>query len=270
MRVPAAVEAGISPRSNSAALLGKPAIIRTVLVLLVSALVIFWLGRYTDVDLVLADRVFDQGARGFPGRNAWLLDAFSHGILKVTLTGAAVLTIVAAVVDLVRPRASFGFRLRLQVVALSAVMVPLVTSMLKKSSIAHCPWDLERYGGTQAYVRLFEALPHGALPGHCLPGGHASTALWLLSLCVFWLPHAPRKALAVAAAAATFGFAVGWGQQLRGAHFLTHTLWSVWIASAIVLALIAGQQWRLRARHAASPAARPQLEPALEDASLER
>jgi membrane-associated PAP2 superfamily phosphatase len=257
--------------SNSAPLLGKRAIVRIALLLLVSALAILWLGRYTDVDLMLADRIFDQGARGFPWRNAWLLDAFSHGILKVALTGAAVLTIIVAVVDLVRPRASFGFRRRLQVVALAAVLVPLVTSMLKKASIAHCPWDLERYGGTQPYIRLFEALPHGALPGHCLPGGHASTALWLVSLCVFWLPHAPRKALAVAVAAATFGFAVGWGQQLRGAHFLTHTLWSVWIASAIVLVLVAAQQWRLRTRQARSPAARPQLEPALlEDAALER
>jgi membrane-associated PAP2 superfamily phosphatase len=252
-------------------LLGKRAIVRIVLWLLVSALAIFWLGRFTDVDLMLADRVFDHGAGDFPLRHAWLAETFSHRVLKLVLTAAAVLTIIAAVVDLVRPRASFGLRLRLQVVALSAILVPLVTSLLKRSSVGHCPWDLERYGGAQPYVRLFEALPHGAQPGHCLPGGHASTALWLLSLAVFWLPHAPRKALAVAVAAATFGFAVGWGQQVRGAHFLTHTLWSVWIATALVLVVITAQQWRLRARHLRLPAASGQLEPALlEDAALER
>jgi membrane-associated PAP2 superfamily phosphatase len=27
-------------------------------------------------------------------------------------------------------------------------------------------------------------------------------------------------------------------QQMRGAHFLTHTLWSAWIACAIVLLLV--------------------------------
>ena len=32
-----------------------------------------------------------------------------------------------------------------------------------------------------------------------------------------------------------FGLGVGWVQQLRGAHFLTHTLWSGWIACALVL-----------------------------------
>jgi membrane-associated PAP2 superfamily phosphatase len=257
------------PDSSAAALLGRPAIVRIALCLLVSALAIFWLGRYTDIDLMLADRAFDQHAGTFPWRHAWLAETFSHGILKLVLTGAGVVAVVTAAVDLVRPRTSFGRRLRLQVVALSAILVPLVTSMLKRQSIAHCPWDLERYGGTEPYVRLFDALPHGAIAGHCLPGGHASAALWLLSLGVFWLPHAPRKALAVAIAAATFGFAVGWGQQLRGAHFLTHTLWSVWIATALVLVLVAGQQWRLRARSAHSPARR-QLEPALlEDAAVE-
>jgi membrane-associated PAP2 superfamily phosphatase len=271
MRAPEALEAGTKADSHSALLLGKRAIVRIGLWLLLAALAIFWLGRFTDVDLMLADRVFDQGARGFPWRDAWLTDAFGHGILKLILTAAAVLTVIAAVVDLVRPRASLGFRLRLQIVALSAILVPLVISMLKKASVAHCPWDLERYGGTQPYVRLFEGLPHGAVAGHCLPGGHASTALWLLSLTVFWLPHAPRKALAVAVAAATFGFTVGWGQQLRGAHFLTHTLWSLWIATAIVLVLVAGQQWRVRARQARASAARPRLEPGLlEDAALER
>jgi hypothetical protein len=46
-------------------------------------------------------------------------------------------------------------------------------------------------------------------------------------------------------------------QQLRGAHFLTHTLWSVWIAAALVLAAIAGLQGRI-ARPA--PALLPQVD----------
>jgi membrane-associated PAP2 superfamily phosphatase len=37
---------------------------------------------------------------------------------------------------------------------------------------------------------------------------------------------------------------VGYLQQLRGAHFMTHTLWSIWIACTIVVALIAALQGR--------------------------
>jgi len=73
--------------------------------------------------------------------------------------------------------------------------------------------------------------------GHCLPGGHASSALWLIALAAFWWPHRPRAAMAVGAAMLLLGGWVGWMQQLRGAHFLTHTLWSAWIACALVFAI---------------------------------
>ena len=40
------------------------------------------------------------------------------------------------------------------------------------------------------------------------------------------------------------GALLGLYPQLRGAHFMTHTLWSAWIACAIVLALVATLQSR--------------------------
>jgi membrane-associated PAP2 superfamily phosphatase len=73
--------------------------------------------------------------------------------------------------------------------------------------------------------------------GQCMPAGHASAGLWLVALAVFWLPERPRLAGAVGAAMLALGFAMGWVQQLRGAHFLSHTLWSMWIACAIVTVL---------------------------------
>jgi membrane-associated PAP2 superfamily phosphatase len=112
----------------------------------------------------------------------------------------------------------------LRVIAWSAALVPLVISLLKQNSDAHCPWDLARYGGAQPYVRPFDTLPLHALPGHCLPAGHASSALWLISLAVLWLPGEERKAWRAAGTALALGLAVGWMQQMRGAHFLTHTL----------------------------------------------
>ena len=75
-----------------------------------------------------------------------------------------------------------------------------------------------------------------------MPAGHASSALWLLALAVYWLPDRPRAARLAAVASIVFGVVVGVMQQLRGAHFLTHTLWSIWIASAIVLATIVVMQ----------------------------
>lgn len=214
---------------------------RVVAILAVTALAIAWLGECTDVDLRLAAAMYDHAAGTFPQRHAWLAETFSHTYMKNLMVVLAVCALLTAIFP--RPHWPRAFRLRLRVVALSSVLVPLITTLMKQSASSHCPWDLTDFGGSQAYVRLLDAALAGAPAGHCMPAGHASGALWLVSLAVFWLPHAPRKAAAVALATLGFGFALGWVQQLRGAHFLTHTLWSMWIACAIVCLLHA---WVMR------------------------
>lgn len=220
-----------------------------LLAMAASAAAIAWLGQFTSIDMQLAMAMFDPGSKSFPMRDAWWADTFSHVLLKrllVLLGGTAWL---AALWDYLRPYASLtqAERLGLRLIALSALAVPLGIAMLKRSSASHCPWDLATFGGNEAYVRLFDAALPGVQAGHCMPAGHASSALWLIALAAFWLPHQPRKAFMVFCAALGIGFALGWIQQLRGAHFLTHTLWSMWIACAIVGLLYA-------ALHATGPA----------------
>ena len=242
---PAPGQAGPLPLSSTRAA------IRIGLGLGLAALVILALGRFTNIDLALADALYDAASASFPWRDAWLTEFVGHRVLKAALTVAGALCIAAAIGDALWPQAGLErplARLRLHVIAWSAAIVPLAISLLKQSSNAHCPWDLARYGGSQPYIRLFEALPPGALPGHCLPAGHASSALWLVSLVVLWLPGQPRKAGYAACVALAFGVAVGWMQQMRGAHFLTHTLWSVWIACAIVAGLALLLQARVSAK----------------------
>lgn len=226
-------------------LLSRRASLRIGAVLAGAAVLIFAIGRWTDIDLGLADWMVDRAAGRFPWRDAWLTDTFSHAILKHVLTLGAAAVIVLALIDAAWPLrrvALRGRRLRLRITAWSALLVPLVISLLKRNSNAHCPWDLARYGGAEPYLRLFDALPAGVAPGHCLPGGHASTALWMVALAVWWLPGAPVTAFRVGIVTLGAGFAVGWMQQMRGAHFLTHTLWSMWLACAIVFLLIQGVQ----------------------------
>jgi membrane-associated PAP2 superfamily phosphatase len=203
-----------------------------------AALVIIYIGNATDLDLRMADALFDRASNTFPWRHAWLTEVFAHVALKRTLVVLGLGFVLAALWDLVARR-SWGAlrRSQVRVVALSAILVPGAISLLKHLSASHCPWDLQRYGGIQPYVRLLEALPQGVPLGHCMPAGHASTALWMMSLAVFFLPSRPRAASAVVMLTLAGGFAIGWMQQMRGAHFLTHTLWSIWIAGAIIVLL---------------------------------
>jgi membrane-associated PAP2 superfamily phosphatase len=200
----------------------------------IAALVLACLGSFTDIDMTLARSMYINGS--FPARHAWWAETFGHDYMRRLLVVAGAGVIGLALIDWVRP---FNWlqpwiRQRVRVVAWSAALVPLVVSLAKHFAFSHCPWDVVEFGGGHTYVRLLQAVPANALPGHCMPAGHASSALWLVSTAVFWLPHKPRAAFAAAFSMLTVGFALGWIQQLRGAHFLTHTLWSVWISCATV------------------------------------
>ena len=203
---------------------------------LASAAAILWIGAATDLDFALARTMYDASSHSFPWRHTWFAEGFSHGFLR------ALSWAIAAGVGLIVACDAAGrgrglpawWRKRLRVVGLAAVLVPLTMSCLKYLSASHCPWDLVDFGGTERYVRLLQAIVPGTPAGHCMPAGHASSVLWMMSVMVFWLPHKPRTAAMVGVGMAVIGFGVGWVQQMRGAHFLTHTLWSIWIASAIV------------------------------------
>ena len=232
-------------------LLGWPALRPAAWLLAGAAAAILLLGM-GNADLALADMMFDFRVHEFPWQHAWLTERFGHGILKTLLTLLGAVPLAACAWDILQrwlPRRlgrggalPAWWRLRLGLLSGCVILVPLLTSMLKRASRSHCPWDLERYGGHQPYYHLLEYMPNWLESGHCLPGGHASSALWLVGLAVFWLPHDARKAAGVALAALGFGAAVGWMQQMRGAHFLTHTLWSMWIACAVLAALLAAHR----------------------------
>jgi membrane-associated PAP2 superfamily phosphatase len=223
---------------------------RAAFALLASALLLVALSQYTNIDLALADRSFDATLRQFPWRKRWIADDFMHLWVKLPLVVLGSLLVLTAVCEgLFRwPRLAVTGRWRLRTSAALALLVPLVIGLLKHASASPCPWAVDRYGGHSIHLRLLDALPAGFQPGACLPAGHASSALWLAGLCVWWLPQRPRRAAAVFAGGLGAGFALGWVQQLRGAHFLSHTLWSMWIAAALVWGVLSGFALLQRAR----------------------
>lgn len=210
-----------------------------VLVLVLVPLAIILMVTYTDIDLRLADAMYDAGRGQFPWRHAWVAEVLNHVLLKRLLVALACAIVAFTAWDAWRPWGLTPLRRwQWRIVAASAILIPACIALLKQASSSHCPWDLERYGGSAPYIRLLDALPAGVAPGHCLPAGHASSALWLIAFAVFFMPARPRMASAVFVLMLAFSFAVGWLQQLRGAHFLSHTLWSVWIACAALFALV--------------------------------
>lgn len=217
---------------------GSNAIPMAVVIWLLWAFVILWIGNFTNIDMVLADHYYDFMIGKFPWKRDWFVANFMHYWLRTILIVLGLGFILRDIAEWLFPTSNPLTRYRLGVVALSAVLVPTTIAMLKRFSTSHCPWDIDRYGGDYPYVRLLEEWPVGMEAGQCMPAGHASSALWLAALAVYWLPKSPTKAFTVYLGGLLLGFLLGWAQQMRGAHFLTHTLWSVWIASVMIGILI--------------------------------
>lgn len=201
--------------------------------LMLSAMLILWIGNYSNLDLMIADSMFD-GTRGqFAGADSALVGSFQFGM---TLLGAAVIGL--ALWDTLRPLAWLASRRSaLRVVALSAVLVPPSIYLLSTFSDVPCPTDLLRYGGLEPYARMLETLPASASAMACLPATQANIAWWMLALPLFCLPARPRMALLLAGIMLLCGLAAGWQQQLQGTQFFTHTLWSAWIAAFLIYLL---------------------------------
>ena len=100
--------------------------LRTVdIVLIVSGILILWIGNYTNIDLALADAMFDRASGTFPWHHAWLAERFNHDILKTILQVLGVTVVALAAWDWARPQPYWNAprRTGLRVLALSLIHI---------------------------------------------------------------------------------------------------------------------------------------------------
>lgn len=121
----------------------------------------------------------------------------------------------------------------LMAVALSSGLV----SLLKSWTHMDCPWDLERYGGLRPFIGLFESRPVALGHAACFPAGHASAGYAWLAIYFFMLQVRPQWRWPATLSVLAVGLVFGITQQLRGAHFLSHDLWSLAISWTVAVGL---------------------------------
>ena len=185
-------------------------------------------------DLWLAHLAGDAG--GFALRDHWWLNQVMHSGGR-WLAWALALALCLAVwwPQGVLQRLPLSRRLQLAGTVLASV---LMVSLLKSVNPASCPWDLAGFGGLAHPVSHWAwwSAPGGAA-GRCFPAGHASAGFAFIGgYFVFrqQLPALARRCLLLALAA---GMVLGLGQQWRGAHFMSHTLWSGWLCWCLAWSL---------------------------------
>lgn len=116
---------------------------------------------------------------------------------------------------------------------LSVVCALLAVTLIKGISKTSCPWDLQAFGGTASYISHWNVLEVDGGGGHCFPAGHASTGFAFMAAYFGLRQSGAPNAGTWLACALLAGLGLGLSQQMRGAHFMSHTLWTAWLSWSV-------------------------------------
>jgi membrane-associated PAP2 superfamily phosphatase len=178
----------------------------------------------TDLDMALAH--WFGGHAGFPLRQQWFLSAVLHQGGRVASWGLALWLCLGAWWPTGwLKRIDTSRRLQLAVTTLLAV---LLVSGLKTVSATSCPWDLAEFGRTARHLSHWALAGDGG-SGHCFPAGHASAGFAFVGGYFAFRRRLPALACGWLTGALLAGLVLGLAQQMRGAHFMSHTLWTGWL-----------------------------------------
>ena len=164
----------------------------------------------------------------FPLRDHWALAELNHRWVKNVLIGAYVLILLQWLASF-KLKTFHTQRFEMGYFFCVAMLCTAVVGILKSQSSHACPWSMT------------QPLPHGFLwifnvkNGHCFPGGHASTGFAFMTGYFVYRLTQPKRAYFFLFSGFILGFAMGWAQMMRGAHFLSHNLWTAWIVWCINL-----------------------------------
>jgi membrane-associated PAP2 superfamily phosphatase len=175
------------------------------------------------------------------------------------LSALAWLGVVACAAVAWRRPAWRAWRAPLLYLALAVLLSTTLVAWMKSWTHVDCPWDLVGFGGTRSYHDLLAALPPHAAPGRCFPAGHASAGYAWLALFFFLGDTRPRLRWKGFALGLGAGAVFGISQQLRGAHFASHDLWTLvlcWLVAVLLHRAMFARRAHGRAPDAAALAGR--------------
>ncbi|HPF14839.1 MAG: phosphatase PAP2 family protein [Planctomycetes bacterium] len=192
--------------------------------------------EYAGFDVWLARHFFDAPTQTWPWQLHPVTKVWLHDGLQTVMVGigAILLFTTLASIRLAKLR---PWRTQLGYLLLVALIAPLLIGAIKANTRIFIPWDLEMFGGTRPYVRVLDSAPEGLPAGRGFPSAHAAGGFVWFSLYFLALQYRPawrRRALAFALAT---GLLLGGTQLVRGAHFLSHDLFSAAICWGIALGL---------------------------------
>lgn len=212
----------------------------------------------TTIDITLANHFYDFTSQRWPYKESWWASQLIHEggrrLIQLLFLGSVVVLALSY-----RRAGMKPYRRAAAYMALVLMIAPGIVSSGKHSSNTDCPWDLDLYGGDRPHVHLFEARPGNLPKAQCFPGGHSSGGFALLGLYFLFLRRNRRLARLGLAIGLGAGGLFAFGQEARGAHFLSHDSWSAFICWFTALGIYAAvfKQRLWPEQSPAQPAAQP-------------
>lgn len=207
----------VTPRTTTAA--------APVLLISLASVLLLMTWDHSSLDLWMAH--WFGSVSGFPLENHW----FWAGVLHKRIRLLPWLVELALLTAIVRP---FGALRQLPIerrtqLALTTLLALIVVSSIKRHSLTSCPWDLHEFGGTATYVSHWAWSMTDGGSGGCFPAGHASAGFAFMGGFFAFRHEQSKTAQRWLAAALMAGLVLGLAQQVRGAHYMSHTLWTAWL-----------------------------------------
>jgi len=191
--------------------------------------------EFTHLDKWVSGLAFDANLQAFPMKRDFLFDTVFHDWARKIPMAVAVLTLAALASTV------FNQNVILRHAALFVFLSMLITTgliaLMKSSSSIHCPYDLVSYGGQFQETGLLDFSARIQAPGKCWPSGHASGGFSLLALYYAARIYKPEYRTPALVFALAIGFLFTVSQTIRGAHYLSHGIWSllfVWLANELL------------------------------------
>jgi len=216
-----------------------PALIFILLMLLVYP--------HTHLDTRITDLFFDAQLHRFTLKNDPFLTVWMHVRLKWLMVAIALASLALALFSY-RLSSLNEYRQSLLWVFAGMVISTTAVTVFKHYSLHGCPWDISLYGGSLPLLDLFTSPPAGTEAGRCFPAGHPSGGFALMAFYFAFMHSKPRFSVLMLWIGLLMGLLMGLVQMMRGAHFLSHVLWSGWLVWMVLLALY----WLLPLRKSAS------------------
>lgn len=215
------------------------------------------------IDLAVSRWFFDDARQMFPFTNQWLLTVVLHDAARSVGAVAALALLGLTVTSWLtrRPDRLHAQRRTLLLATGTCFASAAAVGLLKHFSSHACPWDLALFGGRAIYEPLFgSSAPTQAVRG-CSPAAHPLVGYAWLGVGYALLPSTRHAAWRAWVVALSLGTCFGAVQIMRGAHFVSHVLWSAWTVWAVDVGLLAVCAYtafsRARTPNACSPAAWP-------------